>query len=190
MFFEFLSISAPGTILVHQSWVLQYLSVSLTPSKSTELRVASFSNCARLCSIHETWIGEPEPETGSVSKRSTKSILSISKKYLLHRRYQKPGSPNQIESQKLVPNLYLDTAQPCCQVKANLSDINVYYDVEGCIAKHLLSKVGEGTFFNEQRSLVSVRWQEDRLTGGKTQKSQKWRGKRGGGRGKAVLYFM
>ena len=70
-----------------------------------------------MCSIHEIWIGDPEPDTGSVSKRTTESIFTIRKKYLLHWRYPKTGSPNQIQSQKFVPilvrpSLYLDTAQP------------------------------------------------------------------------------
>ena len=56
-------------------------------------------------------------DTGSVSKEPKNVPLVIRKKYLLHRRYPKYGSPSQIQSQKLVPildrpNLYLDTAQP------------------------------------------------------------------------------
>ena len=32
---------------------------------------------------HKLWIGEPEPDTGSVSKRTPKCICSIAEKYLL-----------------------------------------------------------------------------------------------------------
>ena len=68
--------------------------------------------------IQKCWIGEPEPDTGSVSKRTTKSIFTIAEKYRFKRRYPKSGSPSQIQSQEMLPilvrpSLGFNTAIPC-----------------------------------------------------------------------------
>ena len=45
MFLNFLSISAPGNILILLSLIIQYVPVILAPSKSTKMTVAYKENC-------------------------------------------------------------------------------------------------------------------------------------------------
>ena len=47
MFLNFLSISAPGNILILLSLIIQYVPVILAPSKPTGMTVACKENCAR-----------------------------------------------------------------------------------------------------------------------------------------------
>ena len=82
----------------------------------------------RLGPNHKIWIGEPEPDTGSVSKRSTKSIFIVSKKYLLHSRYPKIGSPNQIQSQKLVPMTPIQDRPNLCDEATHVDTAEIAVD--------------------------------------------------------------
>ena len=49
----------------------------------TTTAVDLYYRLARLGPNHKLWIGKPEPDTGSVSKRTPKCICSIAEKYLL-----------------------------------------------------------------------------------------------------------
>ena len=57
----------------------------------------------RLCSIQEIWIGDTDTRYRFCFERTTRCIFTKSKKYLLHKQYPKYVSPNQIQSQNLVP---------------------------------------------------------------------------------------